>query len=152
MSTTIGTSNNSATYKPQVSSAGNSTVSPQQRLGNLFQQIDTAGTGHITKAQFDQAFNSLSLPVSIKEMGKEAAYKKIDSNETGTVTKQEFIRGLEPYMNQKASAPNKSATTEAKPAANTKEPEKTITSQSQPDDKSPTADGRAVGNIINTTA
>jgi len=149
MSTTIGTSNSSATYKPQVSSAGSSTVSTQQRLGNLFQQIDTAGSGQITKAQFDQAFNNLSLPVSIKEMGKEAVYTKIDPNETGVVTKQEFIRGLEPYMNQKAS---KGASIEAKPAPNTKEPEKSIASQNLPGDKSPTADGWAMGYIINTTA
>ena len=165
MSSTIGSSNHSAAYKPQVAASGNSGVSSQQRLGNLFQQIDKAGTGRITKEQFDQAFNNLALPTSVKGMGKEALYKKLDANGTGIITKQDFIQGIETLMNQKVSSQakelskdvskesSKEASAEAKPSLLTpKAPESPLEAQIAANDKPPATDGWAVGYIINTTA
>ena len=165
MSTTIGSSNHSAAYKPQVAASGNSGVSSQQRLGNLFQQIDKAGTGRITKEQFDQSFDNLALPASVKEMGKEAVFKKLDATGLGTVSKQDFIQGMESLMNQKVSAQTKDASKETskqtpkEAAAETKPSllapktaEKPIEAQLAAIDKLPAADGFAVGYYINTTA
>jgi len=165
MSTSIGSSNHSAAYKPQVAASGNSGVSPQQRLGNLFQQIDKAGKGRITKDQFDQAFNNLALPTSVKEMGKEAVFKKLDATGTGAITKQDFVKGIESLMNQKVSSQAKDsskdaskesakeASVEAKPSLLTpKAAESPIEAQMAANDKPPTADGWSVGYIINTTA
>ena len=161
MSTTIGSSNHSAAYKPQVAASANSGVSPQQRLSNLFQQIDKAGTGRITKEQFEQAFSNLALPTSVKEMGKETVYKKLDANGTGTITKQDFIQKMESLMNQKVSSQAKDssketsreAPPETKPSLLTpKAPESPIEAQIAATDKPPAADGWAVGYIINTTA
>lgn len=162
MSTTIGSSNHSAAYKPQVAASGNSGVSPQQRLGNLFQQIDKAGTGRISREQFDQAFNNLALPSSVKEMGKEAVFKKLDANGTGTVTKQDFIQGMESLMNQKVSSQAKESSKEAtkqsaketsvetKPGLLApKTPESPIEAQIAANEK---PEGWALGYIINTTA
>lgn len=153
MSTAIGTSNNSAAYKPQVTSAGGSQLTTQQKLSGLFQQIDTTGSGRITKAQFEHAFDKLTLPASVKEMGKEDVYKNLDPSGSGTVTKQDFIQGMAPLMTQKASANKaKESTIEAKPATAPKVPEKTMASQYVPGDMPPSSEGWAVGYMINTTA
>jgi hypothetical protein len=152
MSTTIGTSNNSATYKPQVNPAGVAQASNTQRLGNLFQLIDTSGTGRITKAQFEQSFSSLSLPISVKEMGKETVFGKLDPNGTGVVTKQEFIKGMEPLMTQKDASSLKKSPVETKPNTQSKEPESPPVTKIQSGEMTPTVDVRGVGNIINTIA
>jgi hypothetical protein len=152
MSTAIGTSNNSASYKPQVNPAGVAQAANTQRLGNLFQLIDTAGTGRITKAQFDQSFSNLSLPISVKEMGKEAVFGKLDPNGKGVVTKQEFIKGMEPLMTQKDASSVKKSPVESKPNPQPKEPENPLAAKLESGDKLPTVDVRGVGYIINTTA
>ena len=141
MSTSIGSSNHSAAYKPQVSSSGGSQTSPQQRLSNLFQQIDTAGTGRITKAQFEQAFSKLSLPTSGKEMGHEVVLSKLDPNGTGIITKPEFIQRMEPLINQKISSTKKPASA-AEP-----EPPPAPPTHGDPSEMSP-LDGFVIGHII----
>jgi hypothetical protein len=152
MSTSIGTSNNSATYKPQVNGVGIAQASNTQKLGNLFQQMDTSGSGRISKAQFDQSFSNLSLPISVKEMGKDAVFAKLDPNGTGTVTKQEFIQGMEPLMSQKDVTLAKKPPVEARPIPVVKEPETQVASKSQPNETSPAAEVKGIGNIINITA
>jgi len=75
-------------------------VSPQQKLGHMFQEIDTAGKGSITKVQFHQAFNKLNPPDAVKAMGADAAFAKIDSKGTGSVSKQDFIHGMQSILAQ----------------------------------------------------
>jgi Ca2+-binding EF-hand superfamily protein len=142
MATTIGTSNHRAAYKPQVSLSGNSQLSSQQRLNNLFQQIDTTGKGHITKAQFEQAFNKLSLPAAVKDLGPEVVLNKLDPNGAGIITKPEFMQRMEPLMNQKA-APAKEEAVEVKSTSES--------GQTNTDEMSP-LDGFALGNIIDIKA
>jgi len=139
MSTTIGTSSHSAAYKPQVELSGNAPTTTLQKLNNLFQQIDTAGKGHITKAQFEQSFSKLSLPVSVKDMGQDGVLKKLDPNGTGIITKSDFIQRMAPLINQKvAPAKEDSASLKSTPA-----PDQTNTSEMSP------LDGFVVGHIIN---
>lgn len=83
---------------PQVKAAGpgsKPSPTPQQKMANLFQQIDTAGSGRITKAQFEQAFNKGVLPPAVKAAGVDAAFSKLDPSGSGSVSKQEFIKGME---------------------------------------------------------
>lgn len=83
---------------PQVKAAGPGSkppVSPQQKMANLFQQIDTSNSGRITKAQFEQAFNKGVLPPAIKAAGVDAAFSKLDPSGSGSVSKQDFIKGME---------------------------------------------------------
>ncbi len=152
MSTAIGTSNNSATYKPQVNPVGVAQTSNTQRLGNIFQLIDTAGTGRISKAQFDQSFSNLSLPISVKEMGKDTVFGKLDPNGKGEITKQEFIQGMEPLMSQKEAASAKKPPVESKPITQPQETENPLAAKIQSGETTPKVDVRGVGYIINTTA
>jgi hypothetical protein len=152
MSTAIGTSNNSATYKPQVNTAGVAQASNAHRLGNLFQLIDTAGTGRISKSQFDQSFSNLSLPISIKEMGKDAVFGKLDPNGNGVVSKQEFIKGLEPLMIQKDASSLRKTPVETKPTTQPKEPVNPLVAKLQSGETLPEVNIRGAGFIINTTA
>lgn len=158
MSTAVGTSNHSAAYKPQVSSGGIAQVSPQQKLSNLFQQIDTDGKGRITKVQFEQAFSKLGLPAPVKNLGQEAILNKLDPNGTGVITKQDFIHRLEPLMNQKPASPAKAALNETKvevkptPTPVPKSQANNLATHLAPDEMASKVDSIVLGNIINTTA
>ncbi|TAJ77550.1 MAG: EF-hand domain-containing protein [Gallionellaceae bacterium] len=97
MSTISGLSGIGAAM-PQAMSGASMRTSPQQKMSDLFQQIDTAGTGRITRAQFEQAFNSAGTPAGFKAIGLEAAFGKLDPNGTGSVSKQDFISGMKAMM------------------------------------------------------
>jgi hypothetical protein len=148
MSASIGSSNHSAAYKAQIAAAGNSQPSVQQRLSNLFQQIDTAGTGRITNTQFEQSFSKLSLPKPVKDLGHEAILNKLDPAGKGVITKSDFIQKMELLMNQKSATPSKASSVE------TTQVSKSATSnasQSASSEMSP-LDGIVLGHIIDTTA
>lgn len=87
-----------STFMPQVMSGASSRMPPTQKMSNLFQQIDTSGSGSISKAQFEQAFQKLNPPPAIKAMGADAVFNKLDPNGTGTVSKQDFINGMKSLM------------------------------------------------------
>ena len=106
MSTTNGISNLRTASSSAASSSG-SVASSQQKISSLFNQIDSSGSGHITKAQFEQAFNKLNLPSNVKGIGPEAAYSKLDPSGTGVVTKKDFIAGMETLMKPKSGLPAK---------------------------------------------
>jgi len=89
-------------------------VSPQQKIANLFQQIDTEGTGSISKSQFMKSFSTLNTPASVKALGAEAVFSKLDPSGTGSVSKQDFIKGMETVM---AQASAKEVAAKAGPAA-----------------------------------
>lgn len=152
MSTTSGISNMRAASMPKVASSGSSPVSPQQKISNLFQQIDSTGTGRITKAQFEQAFNKLNLPPSVKGLGLEATYSKLDPSGTGVVTKQDFIHGMESLMTQKSAAPHKEAALDVKSAPAPKAPASAAATPSPSGNLPPPPAGGAIGNTINITA
>ncbi len=67
---------------------------PSQKMANLFQQIDTSGSGSITKAQFEQAFQTMNPPPALKAEGADAVFAKLDPNGTGNVSKQDFVKGM----------------------------------------------------------
>jgi len=153
MSTTVDTSKNSAAYKPQVAAGATTQASRQQKLNSMFQQIDTAGTGRITKTQFEQSFNKLSLPVSVKDLGVEAVFKKLDTNSSGAVSKQDFVQGMDLLMTKKDSSSTKDSSVEIKSTPAPKAPVITAVTQNSSSDALPTTDGGGkLGNIINVTA
>ena len=78
---------------PQVVSGASSRLPSTQKMANLFSQIDTSGSGNISRAQFTQAFQNLNPPSVIKAMGANAVFNKLDPNGTGSVSKQDFITG-----------------------------------------------------------
>lgn len=98
MSSIGGVSSMRDASMPQVKAAGPGSkppVSPQQKMANLFQQIDTTNSGRITRAQFEQAFNKGVLPPAVKAAGVDAAFSKLDPSGSGSVSKQDFIKGME---------------------------------------------------------
>ncbi|MDP2806380.1 MAG: EF-hand domain-containing protein [Gallionellaceae bacterium] len=115
MSTVSGVSNARDAAMPQAAKP----ISPQQKVANLFQQIDTEGSGRISKSQFTKAFSTLNTPASVKALGAEAVFSKLDPSGTGTVTKQDFIKGMEAVLAQ-ASAKEIAAKTPAVPQAQAK--------------------------------
>ncbi|HXU93361.1 MAG TPA: EF-hand domain-containing protein [Gallionella sp.] len=85
---------------PQVVSGASMRMPPSQKMSNLFQQIDTSGTGSITKAQFDQAFQTLNPPKGFQQMGSNSIWSQLDPNGTGSVSKQDFINTMTSLMSQ----------------------------------------------------
>ena len=156
MSTTIGTSNLNAAYKTQSPIGANAPTATQQRLGNLFQQIDMYSTGSISKSQFEQAFNRINLPAPVKELGADAVLSKIAPDNAEIITKKEFVSGLESIMIPKDLPPTKALTPpqdiEAKQSMDKKVPFENNVDNILPKESQPAVDGWSIGYIINTTA
>ncbi len=157
MSTVSGVSNMRDAAMPQAKPAASKPISPQQKLSNLFQQIDTAGTGRISKAQFEQAFTKINPPPAVKAIGVEAAFSKLDPSGTGSVSKQDFIKGMESLMAQ-AQAKAGAAKTAVAPAPNA-QVSSAAPNPPKPSQAAPTpaampvpAPGGAIGNTINISA
>jgi Ca2+-binding EF-hand superfamily protein len=83
---------------PMAMSGASMRMPPQQKMTNLYQQIDTAGTGSITKSQLTQAFATLNPPPAFKNAGVDAVYRKLDPNNTGSVSKADFVNGMKSMM------------------------------------------------------
>lgn len=67
---------------------------PTQKMAQLFDKIDTSGSGTVTKDQFEQAFSSMNPPAGFKQQGADNVWAKLDPNGTGSVSKQDFIDGM----------------------------------------------------------
>jgi len=75
-------------------------MSPDQKMSNLFDQIDPSGSGSISQGQFSQAFKSMNPTPSFQAAGATAIWNKLDPNGTGTVSKQDFVNGMTAMMKQ----------------------------------------------------
>ena len=140
---------------PPAKSGGSKPVSPQQKLSNLFQQIDTAGKGSISKAQFEQAFNKLNPPPAVKALGAEAAFSKLDPSGTGSVSKQDFIKGMSSLMAQAPAKEAAKTTVAAAPKAQTSSVASVNTSATTPapaPSAAPATANGSIGNTINISA
>lgn len=71
---------------------------PQQKMSNLFDSIDTNSTGTITKAQFEQAFQTKNPPKVFQSQGADAIFAKLDPNGTGSVSKKDFVSTMTQLM------------------------------------------------------
>jgi hypothetical protein len=79
-------------------SGASSSGPPQQKMSSLFDSIDTSGSGSITKAQFDQAFQSKNPPAVFQKQGADAIFTSLDPSGTGSVSKQDFVAGMSKLM------------------------------------------------------
>ena len=79
-------------------SGASSSGPPQQKMSSLFDSIDTSGSGSITKAQFDQAFQSKNPPAVFQKQGADATFASLDPSGTGSVSKQDFVAGMSKLM------------------------------------------------------
>ena len=85
---------------PPVMTGASMRMPPTQKMANLFQQIDTSGTGSISKSQFEQAFSAMNPPATFKSAGADAIFAKLDPNGTGSVSKQDFVSGMTSMMSE----------------------------------------------------
>jgi len=79
-------------------SGASSSGPPQQKMSSLFDSIDTSGSGSITQAQFDQAFQGKNPPAVFQKQGADAIFASLDPNGTGSVSKQDFVAGMSKLM------------------------------------------------------
>jgi Ca2+-binding EF-hand superfamily protein len=67
-------------------------TSPDQLAQSLFSQIDTSGTGSITKTELESAVTKAGGTTQ----GADALYAQLDPNNTGSVSEQQFAQYLQP--------------------------------------------------------
>jgi len=90
-----GVSSSGVLHAMSGASAG---MPPQQKMSNLFDKIDSSGSGSISQAQFDQAFQTLNPPGAFQQQGSDAIFAALDPNGTGSVSKQDFVSGMSSLM------------------------------------------------------
>jgi hypothetical protein len=129
---------------------------PEQKLAELFQLMDTNGTGTITRAQFKEAFEKSDLPPEIKAMGADAVFDKLDPNGTGSVSKQDFINGMKslmPHHHHHHTGKSKADGSQSSPDIPSAQ---TLAEQLQsllaPGNSSESTPDKTTGTIIDTTA
>ena len=81
-----------------VMSGASAGMMPQQKMSSLFDKIDSSGSGTISQAQFDQAFQSFNPPAVFQQQGAGAIFSALDPNGTGSVSKQDFVSGMSKLM------------------------------------------------------
>jgi Ca2+-binding EF-hand superfamily protein len=91
-------------FSPQAMSGASMRAPPAQKMTNLFNKIDTSGSGSITKAQFTQAFQTMKPTAGFVAMGASAVYAALDPTQSGSVSKQSFVSGMTSLMAQFRSA------------------------------------------------
>src|ERR1700761_4161971 len=79
-------------------SGASSGAPPQQKMSNLFDSIDTSGSGSITQSQFSQAFQTKNPPAVFQNQGSDAIFAALDPTGSGSVSKQSFVSTMSNLM------------------------------------------------------
>ena len=83
---------------PMAMTGASGGLPPQQKMSNLYDRIDTASAGSITKAQFQTAFDTLKPPAVFRQAGVDAVFARLDPAGSGTVSRADFIKGMQALM------------------------------------------------------
>lgn len=67
-------------------------------MSDLFDSIDSSGSGSITRAQFDQAFQTKNPPAVFQQQGADAIFASLDPSGSGSVSKQDFVATMSKLM------------------------------------------------------
>jgi Ca2+-binding EF-hand superfamily protein len=78
--------------------SGASTRAPRQKMSNLFDSIDTSGSGSITQSQLEQAFQTKNPSAVFQNQGAGAIFVLLDPNGAGSVSKQDFVSTMSGLM------------------------------------------------------
>ena len=90
----MGVSGVGGSYAPQAMSGASARMSPTQRMGSLFSQIDTSGSGSINQSQFTQAF-TLRIRPPDPRYGPERGVSGVEPEQFwGLVSQQNFVQGM----------------------------------------------------------
>lgn len=71
---------------------------PQQKMSNLFDAIDTSGSGSISQSQFSNAFQSMNPPSAFKSQGADAIWSQLDPSGSGSVSQSDFVSTMKQLM------------------------------------------------------
>ena len=71
---------------------------PQHKMSNLFDSIDTSGSGSITHSQFEQAFQTKNPPAVFQQQGADVIFASLDPTGSGSVSKQDFVSTMSSLM------------------------------------------------------
>ena len=94
MSSISGLGGSYAANAPSITSGASPAMSPNQKMGELFDQIDNSGSGSISQSQLLQALTTQNPPAAFKAMGADAIFSHLDASGTGSVSKQNFVSGM----------------------------------------------------------
>ena len=108
----VGTSG--AMHAMSGASAG---MPPQQKMSNLFDAIDTSGSGSISQPQFNQAFQAQNPPAVFQQQGANAIFAALDPNGTGSVSKTDFVSTMSKLMSSLRAEPSAQSASSAPSAA-----------------------------------
>jgi len=79
---------------PQAMTGASARQPLSQQYSSIFSQITTPGSGVVTRDQFTQSFSGLGAPASFQSLGADAIFSALDSSNSGSVSRQDFIQGL----------------------------------------------------------
>lgn len=94
----MGISGIGASGAPHVMSGASSYAPPATKMTNLFNAIDQSGSGSISQAQFNKAFNTLNPPGVFKSAGAGQVFSKLNPSGSGNVSKSDFVQGMTGLM------------------------------------------------------
>lgn len=85
---------------PAIMSGASASMPPQQKMTNLFDQIDQSQSGTITRSQFSQAFQTMNPPKVFQQAGQDAVWGRLDPNGSGQVSQQDFVGAMKSLMSE----------------------------------------------------
>jgi hypothetical protein len=85
---------------PHAMSGASPPMPPQQKMTNLYNAIDSNGSGTVTQTQFTQAFQTMNPPAAFQKAGVSAVWNALDPKGTGAVSQQDFVNGMKNQMAQ----------------------------------------------------
>lgn len=88
---------------PQAYSGASSQKTMTQKMSQVADRVDKNNTGNVTKEQFVAAFQSLPMPIKIREIGAEALFDKVDKEKKGSVSRQDFAIRMKDVIFQNRS-------------------------------------------------
>ncbi len=129
--------------------SGASTGSPpQQKMSNLFDSIDSSGSGSITEQQFNQAFQSKNPPAVFQQQGASAIYSALDPNGTGSVSKADFVSTMSKLMASLRAEPSAQSASSASSPSGTLQASLQSLNQIDPTSVAPNADPGTLLNYL----
>lgn len=94
---------------PEIVSGASTSGPPNQKMSNLFDNIDSGSAGSINQTQFNQAFQTLNPPSVFQAQGSAAIWSALDPNGSGSVSKSDFVNTMTDLMVQLRADPTGTA-------------------------------------------
>ena len=84
----------------EIWSGASPAMTPDQKMNQLFDQIDPNGAGSVTQDKFAQAFKMLNPPTNFKSFGADSTWQELDPTSSGGVSKKDFVNTMTSLMKE----------------------------------------------------